>query len=332
MGTTMKKQKSALILGALCIFAFGVATADTETATTTKVQAQKAVLVTGASTGIGRRITEVLAARGYFVYAGARKDKDLAELNEIDNVQSVRLDVTHQDEIDAAVRMVRDAGRGLHGIVNNAGVAVIEPLIEVDEEQMDFQFDVNVYGPYRITKAFAPLLIESKGRMTTIGSISGILSGRFAGPYSMSKHAVEAYTDSLAVELASFGVHVSVIEPGNYESEIGKNVLRRLEERGFSTEGSLYQEDLDRMMARRTERMDQQRDKDPEEVAEAAVHALFAEKPLRRYMVVPNEQQADITIRKALQEALQLNQWQAYSYSRDELVAMLEEELAKLEQ
>ena len=325
----MRKPKPALILSALCIFAFGVATADTETAQAAEAKVQKAVLVTGASTGIGRKITEVLAAKGYFVYAGARKDRDLAELNEIDNVQSVRLDVTHQDEIDAAVKMVREAGRGLHGIVNNAGVAVIEPLIEVDEEQMDFQFDVNVYGPYRITKAFAPLLMESKGRMTTIGSISGILSGRFAGPYSMSKHAVEAYTDSLAGELAPFGVHVSVIEPGNYQSDIGKNVLRRMEERGFSPEGSLYEEELEQLMgwADRIEK-----DKDPEEVAEAAVHALFAEKPLRRYMVVPNERQANITIRKALQEALQLNQWQAYSYSRDELVAMLDEELAKLEE
>jgi NAD(P)-dependent dehydrogenase (short-subunit alcohol dehydrogenase family) len=324
----MGKQNPALVLSALCILAFGVAAADSETAQTAEAQTQKAVLVTGASTGIGRKITEVLAAKGYFVYAGARKDKDLAELNEIDNVQSVRLDVTHQDEIDAAVKLVREAGRGLHGIVNNAGVAVIEPLIEVDEEQMDFQFDVNVYGPYRVTKAFAPLLIESKGRMTTIGSISGILSGRFAGPYSMSKHAVEAYTDSLAGELAPFDVHVSVIEPGNYQSEIGKNVLRRMEERGFSPEGSLYEEELEQLMdwADRIEK-----DKDPQEVADAAVHALFAEKPLRRYMVVPNERQANITIRKALQEALQLNQWQAYSYSRDELVAMLEEELAKLE-
>ena len=325
----MRKPDTALILSALCLFAFGVAAAETESAPAAEVQVQKAVLVTGASTGIGRKITEVLAAKGYFVYAGARKDKDLAELNEIDNVQSVRLDVTHQDEIDAAVRMVREAGRGLHGIVNNAGVAVIEPLIEVDEEQMDFQFDVNVYGPYRITKAFSPLLIESKGRVTTIGSISGILSGRFAGPYSMSKHAVEAYTDSLAGELAPFDVHVSVIEPGNYQSDIGKNVLRRMEERGFSPEGSLYEAELEQLMdwADRIEK-----DKDPEEVADAAVHTLFAEKPLRRYMVVPNERQANITIRKALQEALQLNQWQAYSYSRDELVAMLDEELAKLQE
>ena len=94
---------------------------------------QKAVLVTGASTGIGRNIPERLASEGYFVYAGARKEKDLEALNQIENVQSIRLDVTVQEEIDAAVATVTDAGRGLYGVVNNAGVAVIGPMIEVKE-------------------------------------------------------------------------------------------------------------------------------------------------------------------------------------------------------
>jgi NAD(P)-dependent dehydrogenase (short-subunit alcohol dehydrogenase family) len=128
----------------------------------------KAILVTGASTGIGRNITETLAAKGYFVYAGARKETDLVELDEIEKVQSVRLDVTVQAEIDAAVAMVREGGRGLYGLVNNAGVAILGSLIEVEEDELDFQFDVNVFGPYRITKAFAPLIMESKCRITTI--------------------------------------------------------------------------------------------------------------------------------------------------------------------
>ncbi|MDX2057145.1 MAG: SDR family NAD(P)-dependent oxidoreductase, partial [Gemmatimonadales bacterium] len=127
----------------------------------------KAVLVTGASTGIGRKITELLAARGYFVYAGARKPEDLAALSRIPNVQGIRLDVTVPAEIAAAVETVEKAGRGLHGLVNNAGVAVIEPLIEIDEQDLAFQMDVNVMGPYRVTKAFSRLLIASKGRIVT---------------------------------------------------------------------------------------------------------------------------------------------------------------------
>jgi NAD(P)-dependent dehydrogenase (short-subunit alcohol dehydrogenase family) len=146
--------------------------------------AQKAVLITGASTGIGRNMAETLAAEGHFVYAGARKQADLDELNAIDNIQAIRLDVTVQEEIDAAVETIKSEGRGLYGLINNAGVLVAGPLIEIDEEDLQFQMDVNVFGPYRVTKAFAPLIIESKGRISTTGSISGILSGPFFGAYS----------------------------------------------------------------------------------------------------------------------------------------------------
>jgi NAD(P)-dependent dehydrogenase (short-subunit alcohol dehydrogenase family) len=139
--------------------------------------AQKAVLVTGASSGLGRSMTEMMAAQGYFVYAGARKDKDMEELNVIENVQAVRLDVTRQDEIVAAVKTITDAGRGLYGLVNNAGVLVLQPLIEISEEDFNFQMDVNVYGPYRVTRAFAPLIIESRGRI----AISGVDQYPFEG-------------------------------------------------------------------------------------------------------------------------------------------------------
>ncbi|MBT8060036.1 MAG: SDR family oxidoreductase [Gammaproteobacteria bacterium] len=288
--------------------------------------AQKAVLITGASTGLGRSMTELFASKGHFVYAGARKDSDIAELNAIENVQAVRLDVTVQEDIDAAVETIRSAGRGLHGLINNAGVAVIAPLIEVDEEDFGFQMNVNVYGVYRVTKAFAPLIIESKGRISTTGSISGILSGTLFGPYSMSKHAMEAFTDSLAVEMERFGVQVSVIEPGNYRSDIGKNIARRMKARGITVEDSLYREELERMMGFLD--APEPMGGDPIEVAEAALHAMFDENPKRRYMVVPNERQAEITVRKAMEEMVQLNQGQKYSYDRDTLIRMLDELLA----
>ena len=95
---------------------------------------QKAILITGASTGIGRNMAETLAAEGFFVYAGARKQADIDALSVMDNIMGVRLDVTVQDEIDAAVTMISAEGRGLYGLVNNAGVAVVGPLIETDEE------------------------------------------------------------------------------------------------------------------------------------------------------------------------------------------------------
>ena len=172
---------------------------------------KRAILVTGASTGIGRNIAETLAASGYFVYAGARKPADLDALDEIPNIQAIRLDVTRQDEIDAAVETVRAGGKGLYGLVNNAGVATAGPIVEIDEDELAWILDVNLMGVFRVTKAFAPLIIESKGRISNISSISGVISNRFWAAYQMSKHALEAYTDTLALELALFDVKVSAI-------------------------------------------------------------------------------------------------------------------------
>ena len=287
---------------------------------------QKAVLVTGASTGIGREIAETLARDGHFVYAGARKQKDLDALNAIENIQAVRLDVTIQTEIDAAVETVREGGRGLHGLINNAGIFVGGPLIEIGMDDFHWLMDVNVYGVVRVTKAFAPLIIESKGRISTVGSIAGILSGRFSGPYSMSKHAMEAFTDTLATEMAKFDVQVSVIEPGNYDSDIAKTARARMSGKGASFEGSYYEEEMTAWASSDT--WDRSIYKGPEEVAAAAVDAMFGENPVRRYMVVPNEKEAGWTIGQAINELVQLNEWQEYSYTREQLIEKLDAAMA----
>lgn len=315
-------MKHKLFLAVLCVAS--ICFSDTIVAQEETTTAQKAILVTGASTGIGRHIAETLAAEGHFVYAGARKQKDLDALSAIENIQGIKLDVTVQEEIDAAVATISSAGRGLYGLINNAGVAVIGPMIEVDEEDMQFQMDVNLFGPYRVTKAFAPLIIESKGRITTTGSISGILSGRFAGPYSMSKHAIEAFTDSLAREMEKFGVQVSVVEPGDYNSVIFDTLLKRMERRGQTQDESLYQEEFEKLLQGASDRP---KDKEPDEVSAAFLHALFDPDPKRRYMVVPNENQAEITIKKAIEEMVQLNEKQLYSYDREALIALLDEAL-----
>ena len=269
--------------------------------------AQKVVLVTGASTGIGRKITERLAREGYFVYAGARKEQDLKDLNAIPNVHSLRLDVTSADDIAAAVDTVTRAGRGLYALVNNAGVGLGGPLTETKEEDFQFLMNVNCYGPYRVTKAFSPLIVASKGRITTIGSISGILAGANSGAYSMSKHAIEAFSDVLAAEMAPLGVQVSVVEPGNYNSEISKSAATRA---GAPWLG------------------DRSRYKEPDEVAAVVLQALSEPNPKRRYMITPNQREAEITIRKAIEVLVQLNEGQQYTYDRDALVKMLDESLA----
>ena len=281
----------------------------------------KAVLVTGASTGIGRRVAEDLAANGYLVYAGARKQADLDALNAIENIRAVRLDVTEPADIDAAVETVRAGGHGLYGLVNNAGVFVGGPLIELPVEEFEWLMAINVTGVYRVTQAFAPLIIESKGRITTVSSISGINTSRFMGPYSMSKHAVEAYTDALAVEMEKFGVAVSAVEPGNYNSEIGTSARQRLADKLTAEQSEYYSKELADWFSGSWER---DRYKEPDEVSAAVQHFFASDRPLRRYMVVPNEPEAAWAIDKAIEEVVQYNQWQAYSYSREQLIEKLD--------
>lgn len=287
---------------------------------------QKAILVTGTSTGIGRNIAETLAAAGYYVYAGARKDEDLAELDAIENVQGVRLDVTSQQDIDAAVEIVRLGGKGLYGLVNNAGVAVFGGLTQTPDSDLDFVFDVNVFGVVRVTRAFAPMIVEQKGRIITTGSTSGILSSAMVGVYSMSKHAIEAFTDSLAAELKDTGVGVSVVEPGDYKSQIRQTAATRREEAVEKSGGVLSERERHILASIVESGLSLE---EPDEVSAAVMHALFSDTPKRRYMVVSSAGEAERTIRKAIEELVQLNEEHIYSYDRDRLVEMLDEALAE---
>lgn len=288
---------------------------------------QKAVLVTGASSGIGRNVAEHLAELGYFVYAGARKDRDIEELNAIDNIQAVRLDVTVQNDIDAAVGAIRAGGRGLYGLVNNAGVASFGAMTEVPEQDLDFLFDINIYGVVRVTQAFAPMILEEQGRITTIGSINGFISGTNIGVYAMSKFAMEAFTDSLAEELGPQGVAVSIVEPGSFKTRIWRTTaereLRKAEAAGVDVTEEEKQQAEGYIAYGESQ-------PEPDAVAAAVEHALFSNAPKRRYMVTPDQGQAEATLQHALRRIAELNHGHEFSYSRDELVSMLDEALSEL--
>ena len=284
-------------------------------------EASRAVLVTGASSGIGRKITERLAADGYFVYATARKEEDLKALGAIRNVQSLRLDVTHPADIAAALESVTKAGRGLYGLVNNAGIVTFGTIADTTPEEFDLCMKVNVYGPVMMTKAFEPLIIAQKGRIVNIGSVSGILATRDLAAYQMSKHAIEALTDSLAIQLAPRGVQVSVVEPGAFNSNIVENMFPRLSGDAKTHAQSIWGSDKTRYP-------------EPDEVAVAVEHALFEPSPKRRYLVIPrhfkdpiNTGLAERTIRKQLEQLVQLNEGQPYTFDRAALVKMLDEAL-----
>jgi len=315
----MISKSAILLLGGVALFlSFPIDASAADT---------RAVLVTGASSGIGRNIAERLASEGYFVYAGARKEQDIKTLSDIDNVQGVRLDVTIQADIDAAVETVRDGGRGLYGIVNNAGVVVMGILAETEESELDFVFDVNIYGPYRIVKAFAPLIIESKGRMTHISSMAGVMTPPAYGVYAMSKHAIESFSDSIAWEMGTVGVHSSVIEPGPYKSNaITSNCSRRAGQEHDPDE-SLFP-DIAVELAALCQGDDSSEFPEPDQVADAVMHALFSDDPKQRYLAANDQRQTEAIVRDILRNLVEVNgNGHSFNFSRDELVELLDEAL-----
>ena len=285
----------------------------------------KSVLVTGASTGIGRNLAETLARNGHHVYAGARKDKDLAALNAIDNITAVSLDVTKQEEVDAVVALIQKNNTGLYALVNNAGIGGGGLVAATSIEDQTIVYKVNVEGVYRVTKAFAPMILESKGRISTTGSIAGTITRAGLSAYSGSKHWIEAFTDSLAQEMEPQGVLVSVIEPGNYQSFIRRSSVSRAFAK-VEAKGGEITENMQKMYEATTAL--ELSYKQPDEVSAAFMHALFDAKPLRRYVVTPNQQEQAFTIGSKVQQLVELNQWGPHSYNRDQLVEMLDKAIA----
>lgn len=184
----------------------------------------QAVLVTGASTGIGRAITELLAASGVQVFATVRKPSDAEALRAIsDLIEPVLLDVMdHQSILKAqAVIAASLQGKKLLGLVNNAGIAVGGPLAVLPIDEVRRQFEVNVFGLLDVTQTFLPLL-ASQGKVIQISSIAGYVTQPFVGAYSASKHALEAVSDALRRELLLIGseLDVVVVQPGNINTPI----------------------------------------------------------------------------------------------------------------
>jgi NAD(P)-dependent dehydrogenase (short-subunit alcohol dehydrogenase family) len=182
------------------------------------------VVITGASTGIGRACALHLDSLGFDVFAGVRKPEDGERLaaEGSERLRPLQLDVTDAAQVEAAAREVGEAvgDRGLAGLVNNAGIAVSAPLEFIPIDELRHQLEVNVIGQVAVTQALLGLLRRGKGRVVNIGSIGGRVALPFVGPYAASKIALEALTDSLRRELRRTGVEVSIVRPGGIATPI----------------------------------------------------------------------------------------------------------------
>ncbi len=287
-----------------------------------------AILITGASSGFGRKATESLAAKGYVVYAGARKPEDLEALAKIPNVRPLRLDVTVPAEIDAAVLRIRADGQGLWGLVNNAGVLPRLAILDTDAKDLDHIVGTNTYGPLRLTRAVAPLIGESRGRIVNISSVLGLYTGRGFGPYSMSKFALEAFSDALRIELEPQGVHVATVNPGGYPTNLGRSGAAYVESVGKNSPAFSTAPRPAASQAPVAPATAPAAAPDYSPVINAIEHALLSDAPRPRYLAVATAREADSLMRRTLQQLVELNAEQPFAYSRDELVKMLDEALA----
>lgn len=251
---------------------------------------QRNVVVTGASTGIGRQCALHLVAQGWRVFGGVRRQADAAVLQQDSGggITPLMLDVTNAQTIAVAAWQVRQQlnGDGLHGLVNNAGIAVGGPLEFLPIGQLRRQLEINVVGQIAVTQAFLPLLRAGTGRVVNMSSVSGRLSTPFVGPYAASKFALEALSDALRGELAQWGIEVITVQPGAIATPIWEKSLRSADEiaAALPPEGwQLYGRNLNLLLD--TVKKTGERGIPPVKVSQAVVHALTARRPKTRYLV-----------------------------------------------
>jgi NAD(P)-dependent dehydrogenase (short-subunit alcohol dehydrogenase family) len=241
------------------------------------------VLITGCSSGIGKATALAAAARGHRVYATARDPESLRELAGGGRIRTLALDVTDTNSIGRAVASVLGEAGRLDVLVNNAGYGQYGAVEDVTAEEWRREFDVNLFGAVEVTRAVLPAMRQAQsGTIVNVSSVAGKIAIPFAAPYCASKHALEAASDALRVEVAPFGIRVVVIEPGPITTRFGEraraSVARMLE--GHGPYSAFYRN------AERAMDTDFQAGKlPPEAVARVIVQAIESERPKTRYRV-----------------------------------------------
>ena len=247
------------------------------------------VLVTGASTGIGLATVERLARDGHKVFAGVRKQVDADSLSKLGaNVVPVLVDVTDASQVTAAAAIVEEhvRGTGLHGLVNNAGIATGGPLEHLPLERLREQLEVNLVGQLAITQAMLPLVRRANGRLVFVGSASGRVGTPMLGAYVTSKFALEGLTETLRMELVPWDIKVVLIEPGPVKTPIWEKAKSQADELEAEFPAEVTEQYAAHIAAvRRLIKRQELFAVRPKKIAKAIEKGLFAPRPHTRYLV-----------------------------------------------
>jgi NAD(P)-dependent dehydrogenase (short-subunit alcohol dehydrogenase family) len=250
----------------------------------TASEQERAVLITGASSGIGRSATLRLADNGWQVFAGVR---DRLDAPQRPGVHPVELDVTSQDSIEGAARILEQEAQGrLDGLVNNAGIPVTGAVETIPVADFRRLIETNLIGQFAVTQAMLPAIRRAQGRIVFISSVGGRVAFPYASAYHAAKFGVEGLAESLRAEMTDLGVDVSVVEPGSMATEIwgkGREHLAAVRDSLTPEQEAVYGEELagfDQRLASADESAE-----DPEAVAEVIEDALTDSRPDERYVV-----------------------------------------------
>ena len=239
------------------------------------------MLITGASSGMGRETAIVLAREGHTVYAGARRADRMGDLAEI-GVVPVQMDVTRAEDNERAVRRILDAEGRIDVLINNAGFGLYGAVEDISLEDARYQFEVNLFGLAHLTRLVLPhMRAQGAGRIVNTSSMGGRVFTPFGAWYHASKHALEGWSDCLRIETAPFNIQVVLIQPGLIRTEFGQVLGGKLQE---YYEGSAYTAGLDRFFAMMSSPAAASRGTDADVLARVFVEAATAGRPRRRYV------------------------------------------------
>ena len=244
-------------------------------------QTERWILITGAGSGIGRATSKLLAENGFKIYASDLIKESVEEIGQHSNITPIKLDVTSEEELKQLIPLFEKTG--LWGVVNNAGIALGGPLMELPMEELRKQFEINFFSMHRVNQIVFPYILRQKGRYIIISSNAGKFAAPFIGPYSSSKYATEGYVDSLRRELMLLGVKVVKIKPGRTKTSIwdkGKHLIPLYENGAFGESvkkagAVLISEGKEKSL-------------EPIEIAKIILKALTVKNPRVKYAKVPN--------------------------------------------
>ena len=257
------------------------------TVTASDPATRELVVVTGASSGIGRATAEHLASAGFHVLAGVRNDRD-AEAVSSDHVEAVRLDITDEKQVAALAGHIESdpQARPLRAVVNNAGIAVTAPVETIPLADWRRQFEANFFGHVGVIQALLPALLSSRGRVINVSSIGGLVAGPTYGAYSASKFALEAMSDALRREVQHLGVDVIVVEPGAIATPIWeKGIAAAATMQSSMTDEQRRRYDKINAGALQRARYAAANGVSPDQVAEVITKTITVPRPRTRYRV-----------------------------------------------